>query len=58
MSDLNQQLTLIAILQAKPGQGDELGRRLMALSAPARAEAGNVNYDLHRSNQDPDTWII
>ena len=52
------QLTLIAFLRAKPGQGDELGRRLMALSEPARAEAGNVNYDLHRSNDDPDTWVI
>lgn len=58
MSDKTHQLTLVAILQAKPGQGDELGRRLMALSGPARAENGNINYDLHRSNDDADTWII
>ncbi len=58
MSTSNGQLTLIAFLKAKPGQGNELGRRLMALSEPARAEAGNVNYDLHRSNDDRDTWVI
>ena len=58
MSTSNGQLTLIAFLQAKPGQGDELGRRLMALGEPARAEAGNLNYDLHRSNDDSDAWVI
>ena len=52
------QLTLFAFLQAKPGQGDELGKRLMALGEPARAEAGNINYDLHRSNDNPDVWVL
>ena len=52
------QLTLVAYLRAKPGLGDELGRRILALSEPSRAEAGNVNYDLHRSNEDPDVWMI
>ena len=52
------QLTLVAFLKAKPGQADELGQRLFALSEPARAEAGNIGYDLHRSNDDSDTWMI
>jgi quinol monooxygenase YgiN len=52
------QLSLVAILRAKPGLGDELGRRLNALVAPSRAEPGNINYDLHRSNDDPDVWIL
>jgi quinol monooxygenase YgiN len=54
MSDTNGQLTLFAFLTAKPDMDDELGRRLMALVEPARADAGNINYDLHRSRDDPD----
>jgi quinol monooxygenase YgiN len=38
--------------------GDELGRRLAVLVEPARAEPGNINYDLHRSNEDPDVWVL
>ncbi len=52
------QLSLVAIIRAKRGLGDELGRRLATLVAPARAEPGNINYDLHRSNDDPDVWIL
>jgi len=52
------QLTVIAIIRAKRGLGDELGRHLGTLVEPSRAESGNVNYDLHRSNDDPDVWII
>jgi len=28
------------------------------LSRPSRAEAGNINYDLHQSIEDPDAWMI
>ncbi|CAN7346559.1 putative quinol monooxygenase [Mesorhizobium sp. LjRoot246] len=52
------QLTLVAFIRAKPGQGGELGRRLWTLVEPARAEPGNINYDLHRSNDDPDVWVL
>lgn len=52
------QLTLIAFIRAKPGLGDELGRRLGTLVEPARAEVGNINYDLHRSSDDPDVWVL
>jgi quinol monooxygenase YgiN len=52
-----QQLTIVAFVRAKPGQGDELGRRLQTLVVPARAEPGNINYDLLRSNDDPDVWV-
>ena len=52
------QLTLIAFIRAKPGLGDELGRRLGTLVEPARADPGNINYDLHRSNDDADVWVL
>lgn len=53
-----KQLTLIAFIRAKKGMSDELGRRLATLVEPSRAEPGNVNYDLHRSDEDPDTWVL
>ena len=34
------------------------GRRLATLVAPRVSEPGNINYDLHRSNDDPDVWIL
>jgi quinol monooxygenase YgiN len=52
------QLTLVAFVRAKKGMGDELGRRLWTLVEPARAEPGNINYDLHRSNEDSDVWVL
>lgn len=52
------QLTLVVSLVAKPGLESELGQRLHALVTPTRAEAGCINYDLHRSNDDPAVWMI
>ncbi|MGY4395456.1 quinol monooxygenase YgiN [Sphingomonas sp. UYAg733] len=52
------QLTLVAFLRAKKGLGDELGHRLWQLVEPARAEQGNINYDLHRLIEDPDMWVL
>jgi quinol monooxygenase YgiN len=38
------------------------GRRTGAFSwyssRPAHAEPGNINYDLHRANDDSDVWIL
>lgn len=52
------QLTIVAILHARLGREDELGRRLEELVRPARAEAGCVNYDLHRSNTESGVWVL
>jgi quinol monooxygenase YgiN len=51
-------LLLSHSFQAKPDQAEELGRRLCALVAPTRAESGCINYDLHRSNDDPTIWML
>jgi quinol monooxygenase YgiN len=51
-------VTAVAIAKAKPGQEDELGRRMADLIAPTLAEPGCINYDLHRSNSDPGTWMF
>jgi len=55
---MSKQLTLVAFITAKPGQEEELGRRLDALVAPTRKEAGCIDYDLHRSNEDPAIWML
>lgn len=52
------QITNIAFIRAKPGNSEALGRRLAALVEPSRQEPGCINYDLHRSNDDPELWCV
>ena len=51
-------LTVIARLKAKDGSEEKLGAMLRALVAPTRAEKGCINYDLHRSHDDPGLFIF
>jgi quinol monooxygenase YgiN len=55
---MSEQITLIATFQAKPGRSEDLGKRLATLVEPTRAEAGCLNYDLHRSTEDPAVWMF
>lgn len=43
-------LTAVTFIRGKEGKEDELRRELLALSAPTRAEPGNIQYDLYQSN--------
>lgn len=52
------QLTLLAVLTAKRGQEEELGRRLKALIAPTLTETGCINYNLHQSPSDPAVFML
>lgn len=51
-------LTLVARLTAKPDQGEALGEALRGLVEPTLAEAGAIEYRLHRDNDDPSVWIL
>jgi quinol monooxygenase YgiN len=51
-------LTAIGIVRAKPGQEQELGRRMAALLEPTRAEAGCIAYDLFQSTDNPGVWVL
>ena len=42
-------LTAVTFIRAKEGKEDELKRELLALTAPTRAESGNIQYDLYQS---------
>lgn len=46
-------LTIIAKVKAKPGSEEQLYEACRKLVAPTRAEEGCINYDMHRSIEDP-----
>lgn len=51
-------LTVVATLKARPGQEDALLSMLQGLLVPTRAEQGCINYDLHRSADEPGTFLF
>jgi quinol monooxygenase YgiN len=53
-----QELAAIGIVRAKPGQDQELGRRMSSLIAPTRAEPGCLAYELFQSTEDPAVWVF
>ena len=46
-------LTIIAKLKAKSGSEDQLFEECRKLVAPTLTEEGCINYDMHRSVEDP-----
>jgi quinol monooxygenase YgiN len=55
---MTETLTLIARLTAKPDCAAMLGEALQSLVSPTRAEAGSIDYHLHRDRDDPTVWIL
>lgn len=51
-------VTVIATMRAKPGQEQALQRELQSLVPITRKEHGCLNYDLHRSVEDPATFVF
>jgi quinol monooxygenase YgiN len=51
-------VTVIATLKAKPGQEDALRQALLALIPTTRQEEGCLNYDLHRSTDNPAVFVF
>jgi quinol monooxygenase YgiN len=52
------ELTVIARVKAKPGKESELEQALRGAVAPTHAEAGCLRYALHRSLDDPATFLF
>jgi len=48
----------IAHFRAKPGSEKALEDALIACVAPTRAEPGNVNYDVHRGQDNQAVFVI
>ena len=55
---MNQQVTVIAKIRARPGREGRVREELRKLLAPTRAEAGCMNYDLHESPTDPQEFVF
>jgi quinol monooxygenase YgiN len=55
---MNEPLTIIARVRAKPGQEARLLQEMKGLLAPTRAEAGCLSYDLHQSQSDPALFAL
>jgi quinol monooxygenase YgiN len=54
----NIKLTVLACLKAKAGKEEEVLREILFLIAPTRSEEGCVNYNLHRSQDDPALFCL
>lgn len=52
------QLTVIATMRAKPGKEAELQEHLLRLVPQTRTEAGCIDYDLHRLQDDPSMFVM
>ena len=51
-------LTVVATMKARAGKEEELGKELAALVGPTRREEGCLQYDLHRSQEDPALYLF
>lgn len=51
-------LTVIAILRARSGKENELQDFLHKLVGLTRQEAGCIDYDLHRRQDDPSVFVM
>jgi quinol monooxygenase YgiN len=51
-------VTVVATLKARPGQEETLRQELLALIPATRAEAGCLNYDLHRATDNPALFLF
>ncbi|MES2072044.1 MAG: putative quinol monooxygenase [Pseudomonadota bacterium] len=51
-------ITKLVFIRAKKGYEEALGRLLMTLVEPSRAEPLCIDYDLHRAQDDPALWFI
>lgn len=52
------QLTIVAKIEAKPGSEDLVYQELQNLIAPTQVEDGCLNYDLHRSIENPALFLF
>ncbi|QDT69022.1 Putative monooxygenase [Planctomycetes bacterium MalM25] len=51
-------LTIVANIKAKADRVDLVKGELLKLTAPTRAEAGCVQYDLHQDNENPAHFLF
>ncbi len=55
---MTDEVRVVAVLKAQPGQGAELVTLWPELSVQVQAEDGCLGYDLHRVSNDPDSFVV
>jgi quinol monooxygenase YgiN/quercetin dioxygenase-like cupin family protein len=50
-------LTAVTFIQGREGKASEVKQELLSLTAPTRAEVGNIRYDLYQSVDQPDRFM-
>jgi len=55
---VNDRVTVIARVRAKPGLEAKVKQECLALVAPSREEEGCINYDLYQSTDNPALFIF
>jgi quinol monooxygenase YgiN len=55
---MTDQLTIVAKITANEGHESTVEAELRKLIEPTRQEAGCVQYDLHRSTEDPQVFLF
>jgi quinol monooxygenase YgiN len=53
-----EQVTVIAYIEIKPGTEETFLKEIPALVAATRAEAACINYDFHRSDENPNLFMF
>jgi quinol monooxygenase YgiN len=53
-----KKVTVVARIKAKPGLEEKVKQELLSLVPQTRAEAGCINYDLHRHSEDPSVFMF
>lgn len=51
-------LTIIARIEAQPGQAEAVKQAALKLIEPTRAEAGCIEYRLQQDNENPDLFLM
>lgn len=51
-------VTVIALLRSLPEKQEAVASELLALIEPSRKDEGCLNYDLHRSTEDPTLFMF
>ncbi len=54
----NQKLTIVARILAKEEKRDLVKTELLKLIDVTRAEEGNISYDLHQDNENPNRFLF
>jgi quinol monooxygenase YgiN len=58
LKTLSNTITIIAVLQAKPGQEERVRAQALSMVAPSLAEPGCLSYRAYVDPEDPGSWVV